>query len=130
MNRENTLPALRDTRTQIATDNDTLGRGLLEFLDHFLSEIRMALEVLREDTQQALEIGDVSDRIHIINTLKIQLRKVGSHLKAEIEECREAAAALSRTEGKHLVEAVEKRIDEVYEQGRKEVRSLAQEFGL
>lgn len=126
----NTLPALRDTQTKIATDNDSLGRGLLEFLDHFLSETRMALEVLREDTQQALEIGDVSDRIHIVNTLKIQLRKVGSHLKAEMEECREAAAGLSNSEGKHTVEALERRIDEVFEQGRKEIRSLAQEFGL
>lgn len=130
---ENTLnlPALRDSRTQMARAGDTsLGEGLLEFLDMFESEIGATVNTLREETQQALEAGDVSDRIRVVNTLKLQLRKVGSHLDSEVEECRQAGAGLAKTSGEALLSTVEKKIDEVFGKVRKELRTVAREFGL
>ncbi len=123
------LPALRESGA-IAEYTDSPGSELMGFLAFLRSELEKAIEILREETEEALAEGEAFERINIVNRLRLRKNRLEAHLVKEIREVRELARALQGSADKAVVETLARECRSVLESISLGLNSLVQEFGL
>jgi len=121
------LPALREVGA-LAEQEQLPGSGIMDFLVYLNSEILKAIEIVREETQEALQEGDASERIASVNKVRMHRRKLQGHFQKEITEIRGILKGLR--EDKHVLETLNVKIREISRDVGLALEDMVSEFDV